>query len=146
MSKPTIKGKRARYYRLIKDDVNEATCCLLEENNTIDNDKTVDYNTVDDNEIVDDETVNNETVNDNTVNDEIDDNNETVDDNTIDDNEIVDDNNISFKDKLLNKLFKGKRELYKFYNIKSCPMNYIIKMKTLNERGKRTRAYWLIII
>lgn len=41
MSKPTINRKRARYYKLIKDDVNdetvnEATCRLLEENNTVD--------------------------------------------------------------------------------------------------------------
>ena len=110
MSKPTINGKRARYYKLIKDDIN-------------------------------DETVDDETVDDNAINDK------SVDDNAIDDKSVddktVDDNNISFKDKPLNKLFRGKRELYKFYNIKSCPMNYIIKMKTLNEQGKRTRAYWL---
>lgn len=45
------------------------------------------------------------------------------DDETVDDKTVEDDNNISFKDKSLNKLFKGQRELYKYYNIKSCPMN-----------------------
>ena len=45
--------------------------------------------------------------------------------------------------KELNKIFKGKKELYKYYDINECPQGYIIQTKTLNEGGKRIRAYWL---
>ena len=45
--------------------------------------------------------------------------------------------------KELNKIFKGKKELYKYYDINNCPQGYIIQTKTLNEAGKRIRAYWL---
>ena len=51
----------------------------------------------------------------------------------------------TINNKPLNQLFRGKRELFKFYNITTCPSNCIIKMKTLNESGKRTRAYWLTL-
>lgn len=49
----------------------------------------------------------------------------------------------------LNKEFRGKKQLYKYFNIKSLsfiPKGYMIKTKTLNEKGKRTRVYRLVKI
>ena len=76
----------------------------------------------------------------------------TLNDNTDDDTNESADKSVDEKptsdtinDKPLNQLFRGKRELFKFYNITTCPSNCIIKMKTLNESGKRTRAYWLTL-
>ena len=115
MNKLTIKGKRTRCYKLIKDDetneVNESTDETNEANESTNNinetsDTTNDVNTSD-----------------------------TTNDATSD----------TINDKPLNQLFRGKRELFKFYNITTCPSNCIIKMKTLNESGKRTRAYWLTL-
>lgn len=52
-------------------------------------------------------------------------------------------NKARYANKELNIVFKGKKSLYKFYDINECPSGYIIQTKTLNENGKRTRAYWL---
>ena len=47
-------------------------------------------------------------------------------------------------DKPFNKLFKGLKKLYKFYNIKSCPSGYKIIMSKPTKKGKRARYYELI--
>ena len=107
MNKLTIKGKRVRCYKLIKDD-NEAN-----ESNEI-NEPTAETKQHSRRDEINDVNVNDTT-------------NETI------------------NDKPLNQLCRGKRELLKFYNIKACPPNCIMKMKTINESGKRTRMYWLAL-
>lgn len=57
--------------------------------------------------------------------------------------QISEDGHLTLNSKELNIIFKGKKALYKYYDIKECPQGYTIQAKTLNEAGKRTRAYWL---
>ncbi|KAK8839693.1 hypothetical protein M9Y10_031397 [Tritrichomonas musculus] len=57
--------------------------------------------------------------------------------------QISEDGHLTLNSKELNIIFKGKKALYKYYDIKECPQGYTIQTKTLNEAGKRTRAYWL---
>lgn len=56
-------------------------------------------------------------------------------------------NNFVPSDKDLQKEFRGKKLLYKYFKIKSLnyiPKDYTIKTKVINEKGKRTRVYRLV--
>lgn len=62
-------------------------------------------------------------------------------------NEMNNKNKFNPSDKDLQKEFRGKKLLYKYFKIKSLnyiPKDYTIKTKVLNEKGKRTRVYRLV--
>lgn len=121
MTKPMINNKRVRMYKLVKDKTIDEKIALHDMPST-------ELSSIN-NQIIEEKTKCNQCLSKQSVHRKAGSKHREV--------------KARYANKELNILFKGKKALYKFFDINECPSGYIIQTKTLNENGKRTRAYWL---
>lgn len=139
MTKPMINNKRVRMYKLVKDKTIDENIALHGMPSTkLSTELSTELSSIK-NQIIENNTNNNSLT-------QIDAATNIIAPSEMEPQaklEEYQNNKARYANKELNIVFKGKKALYKFYDINECPSGYIIQTKTLNENGKRTRAYWL---